>query len=157
MSKVTDEINEGQVDHEHAYRLDELATSMDELVQEGEEDHDLLEEVHLEDLSYINSTLSKVNDTQKDIKKQIDTAEDDKVEMIVSITMLSVLFVVVLVGLVISFIRPWAGGCRLPRSKSKVSSSVPLDDSSAFENASFNDHSESIRLEETVPNGTFSA
>ncbi|KAK7069466.1 hypothetical protein SK128_000016 [Halocaridina rubra] len=67
--------------------------------------------------------------------------------------MLSILFVVVVVAVVFFMVRPWAGSCKYPRSKSKSrlrDSIIPSGDSREFANSSFQDRSHQMRLQERI-------
>ncbi|KAK7051133.1 hypothetical protein SK128_000017, partial [Halocaridina rubra] len=73
--EVTTAISNGDTHHEQAYRLDQLATLLDTLVEEGLNDTSVLQEINQDDVEYINSIKTKTDDTRKIIKKEIEKAK----------------------------------------------------------------------------------
>nr|XP_053635276.1 uncharacterized protein LOC128690586 [Cherax quadricarinatus] len=145
IDEVTGEIMSGAVDTEHAYHLDQEATALDALVKEGNDDHSQVLHLTNEDLDFIHTVNDNVKNVTKYIDDQVTIAKADETELIVSLTCLSVLFVVVLVSLVVSLVRPASPSCGLPKTRYQTKSGEQgesMAEPQDFPNALYVQHSQ---------------
>ncbi|XP_045101442.1 uncharacterized protein LOC123498399 [Portunus trituberculatus] len=142
MEKLTAAIGEGRTDISHARLLDEEADAMDELVDEGTDDPYLVTEGEVDYELYL-SVESSLKNSSDLVDELIADAKADKVEIIVILVLLSLFFVMVLTGLIIALIRPWAkrSGLRPKRSQKAEDHAVAKDEGRTFPDAIFVQHS----------------
>ncbi|KAK8377414.1 hypothetical protein O3P69_013802 [Scylla paramamosain] len=142
MEELTVAIGEGRTDVSHARLLDEEAAAMDDLVDDGADDPCLVTEGEV-DYELYQSVQSSLKNSSDLVDELIADAKADKVELIVTLVLLSVFFVVVLTGLIIALIRPWAkrSGLKPNRSQKAEGNAVAKDEGRTFPDAIFVQHS----------------
>lgn len=141
MGELIAEIGAGYTDSSHAQRLEEEDEAMDALVDEGFEDPSLVTEGEL-DYELYQSVESSLKNSSDFVETKISEAKADHVEMIVTIVLLSLLFVVVLTGLTLALIRPWAKGSSVKpkRTTSPEDNVVAKDEARSYTDAKFVQH-----------------
>lgn len=142
MGDLISEIIDGSIDESHAQQLEEEASVMDDLVEEGRNDTSLVMEGEV-DLNLVDSVHEDLFNASNLVEEMISNEKADNTEMVVTIVMLSLLFVVVLTGLIIACVRPWTkrSGLRSSQSKWGADSVVAVDGSRKFRDSRFMQHS----------------
>ncbi|KAK3862770.1 hypothetical protein Pcinc_031392 [Petrolisthes cinctipes] len=152
MDQLVWEVMGGATDHSHALSLDREAQTMTALVQEGEEQPEEVEEGFWTnyDPELIDGLLDGLENSTWMVEQKIDIAKDNQTEMIVTLTLLSVLFVLVLVGVIFALIRPGStksGLSKTQHAKTSGKDEVMVESSREFLEAKFVQRSLHIHID----------
>ncbi|KAG7177191.1 hypothetical protein Hamer_G000445 [Homarus americanus] len=106
IAQLTKDISSGIMDHSHALEVNRRADDLDTLVEEGQNNPTLAQDIPDEELGLVGSVFSSLTNATKYVDDEIQKEEADQTEMIATIVCMSVLFSVVLVMLIVSLLKP---------------------------------------------------